>query len=111
MEFKAEETVSRPHFHRFKLQGKNRVLVRVHQNEEYKTEGGIIIADTRTTQSKPNTGTVLMVSEDFDTVAYPSVETGSYVFCTHGAWHEFDNHGERLAVVNAEHVLFVYKFE
>ena len=102
------ETLHNPHYSRFKVQGKDRILVKVHKNEEVKRESGIVIPATQITQDVETTGVVLSVSPEFNADIYPDIVAGSHVKVIPCTWRTFDVHGETLAFACAEHVIAVY---
>ena len=102
------ESLNRPHYSRFKLQGKNRFLARVHQNKEYQTKSGIVIADTKMTQDIPTTGEVIAISNNFDRTLYPDVEPGAQIKVVINSWSMFDCLGELMAVGDADYIIATY---
>lgn len=102
------EAVNRPHFKRFKLQGENRFLARVHSNQEFKTNTGIIIPDTKQTQDIPTTGEVLMVSSKFDHEKYPDIKEGAQIKVVMNSWSMFDSIDGTLAFGDADYVIACY---
>lgn len=102
------ETLNRPHHSRFKLQGRNRFLARVHTNKEYVAAGGIIIPDTKATQDIPTTGEVVAISDCFDAELYPDVKPGAQIKVVINSWSTFDCLGETLAVGDADYVIATY---
>lgn len=103
-----DELINNPHYDRFKLQGENRFLVRVHKNEEYQSKGGVIIANTQQCQTIPTTGEVLKVSKNFDYDLYPDVKVGANVKVIINTWFDWDYGDEKLAIGSAEHIIAVY---
>lgn len=101
------ETLHNPHYTRFKVQGKDRILVKVHQNKEIKTESGLV-ASVKTTQDIETTGVVLSVSPQFNKEAYPDVVAGAHIKVIPCTWRSFPVHGDELAFACAEHVIAVY---
>lgn len=103
-----EEQINRPTWDKLNPQGKDRFLVRVHQNKPYESKGGIIIPDSQITQDIPTTGTVLKCSPSFDRELYPGIVPGANVKVVINTWATFDCHGEKLAFAAAEYVIATY---
>lgn len=104
---KQQEYLNDPHYSRFKLQGENRFLVRVHRNSEKKV-GSIIVPDTRMTQDVETTGEVVAISPAFDSELYPDIKPGANVKVVVNSWYAFDSCGERLAFGDAKYVICAY---
>ena len=102
------EAVNRPHYSRFKLQGENRFLAKVHQNKEHQTKSGIVIPDTKMTQDIPTTGEVVAVSPIFDHAKYPDIKEGAQVKVIINSWSMFDCLGEMMAIGDADYVIACY---
>jgi len=107
-ELKEGELINRPHWERFKLQGENRFLAKVHKNVEHKTAGGIVIANTDITQDIETTGEIIAISPTFDHVKYPDVKEGAQVKVVINSWVTFDCHGEKIAMGDADYIIAVY---
>ena len=103
-----EELISNPHYERFKMQGKNRFLARVHKNVEYKTNGGIYVPNTRECQDIETTGEVLKLSANFDHDLYPDVKVGANIKVVLNSWYDFPYKEEKLAMGDAESIIAVY---
>jgi hypothetical protein len=101
------EAVNRPHYSRFKLQGENRFIARVHSNKEYKV-GSIYIPNIDTAQDIETTGEVLFVSPIFDHEKFPDIQPGAQVKVIINSWHTFDCLGDKLAIGDAEYVIACY---
>ena len=107
------EAVNKPHYSRFKLQGKNRFLAKVHDNKEMQTASGLIVANTKATQDIPTTGEVIALSsyfgyDDEGNLIYPDVKVGSQIKVVMNSWSMFDCLGETLAVGDADYIIACY---
>lgn len=101
------ETLHNPHYSRFKVQGKDRILVKVHKNKEIKTASGLV-AGIQQAQDVESTGVVLSLSPEFNSAFYPDVVPGAHIKAIPCTWRSFDVHGDTLAFACAEHVIAVY---
>lgn len=104
----APEYINDPKYSRFKLQGENRFLARVHQNVEKKTSTGLVIPNTRQTQDVATTGEVLAISKHFDYDKYPDIKPGALVKVVLNSWSTFTSCGEELAFGDADYVIACY---
>jgi len=102
------ELLNKPHHSRFRLQGRNRFLAKVHENKEYVVGGGIIIPDTKMTQDIPTTGEVVKISDNFDHELYPDVKPGAQIKVVINSWSTFDCLGEKMAVGDADYIIACY---
>lgn len=103
------ETATSPHWRRYRVQGENRFIAEVFQNQEQKTASGLVVPNTRETQAPPTTGRVLARSEVFDETKFPDVKVGAMVKVMLGGWDTFDE--GRLAFGMAESVIAVYNMD
>lgn len=103
----APEYINDPKYSRFKLQGENRFLARVHPNVE-KRVGEIIIPNTRQTQDVATTGEVVAISKYFDHDKYPDIKPGALVKVVLNSWSMFTSCGEELAFGDADYVIACY---
>ena len=102
------EALNKPHHSRFKLQGENRFLARVHDNKEMQTASGLIVAATKVTQDIPTTGEVVALSPKFDTEKYPDVKPGAQIKVIMNSWSMFDCLGDTMAVGDADYIIACY---
>ena len=91
-----------------KPQGENRFIARVHENAEYKTAGGLIVANTDATQDYPTTGDVLFTTKKFDGDLFPDVKVGMCVKVTMHGWSPFKVDGVMYAIGDARNVIAAY---
>lgn len=104
-----EEDIAHPHWKRFKMQGKNRYLVRVFPIADRKTREGIIVPEE--CQDIPTCGHVLALSPDFDHTLYPDVKPGVNIQTLMHTWVHWERFGRIYASGDAEGIVAVYDWE
>ena len=108
----AGETRNRPYPPKIALWGENMLVVRVIPNAEYVTKGGIIVADTKRTQSKPSAGEIVTKSNKFDNQRFPGADIGSIVYYQMNSGYEFPdewNGHEQFCLLDARSVVGCYE--
>lgn len=100
--------VNMPGINMLRVQGENRYIAKVHENTEYKTSSGLVIANTDTTQNIPTTGDVIMVTPLFDHDKWPDIQAGMCVKVTMNGWSPFKVDGELYAIGDARSVIAAY---
>jgi co-chaperonin GroES (HSP10) len=110
--FDPRENVNRPHWKRFKLQGKDRFLVQVHKQVEQKTRTGIFIPNLDSCQDIASTGTIVALSpmSDDGVRDYPDVHVGANIQVIPCTWTEFDILGQRMATGELSYIVATYDF-
>lgn len=111
--FDPRENLNRPHWKRFKLQGKDRFLAIIHKQTEQKTTSGIVIANVDSFQDIPSTATVIAISALSDEAKenYPDVKVGANIQVIPCTWTEFDVLGERVATGTFEYIIATYNWK
>jgi hypothetical protein len=95
VKYHESEQVNKPHWKRFKLQGKNKYLALAHKNTEIKyymtgPNGEQIVIeqpDRDISQDEPTTATVVAMSKDWDYENYPDVKIGCNIETTINSWY------------------------
>ncbi len=108
------ERLNRPHWKRFKLQGTDRFLVRIHKQAEQKNKFGIITKlDNDEYQNEACTGTVIALSPMTEEAvkAYPDVKVGCNIQVVPLTWTWFECLGERLATGTLDYIIAVYDWK
>jgi hypothetical protein len=116
VKYHESEQVNKPHWKRFKLQGKNKYLALAHKNTEIKyymtgPNGEQIVIeqpDRDISQDEPTTATVVAMSKDWDYENYPDVKIGCNIETTINSWYTWTRHGRIYASGDAESIIAVY---
>jgi co-chaperonin GroES (HSP10) len=111
VKYHVSEAVNRPHWNRFKLQGKDKYLAIAYDNTEVKTATGIIIPDRDISQDIPTTAKVVALSADFDHVKYPDVKVGANIQVFMNSWYTWTRLGQVYAAGDAEGIIAVYEWD
>jgi co-chaperonin GroES (HSP10) len=112
--YHVSEAVNRPHWNRFKIQGKDRYLAIAYDNTEVKTASGIVIPDRDISQDIPTTAKVVALSKDFDNGPdgkYPDVQIGSNIQVVMNSWYTWTRLGQVYAAGDAEGIIAVYEWD
>jgi len=96
-----------------KPQGINRFIAKVHQNQEYTTASGLVVANTEATQTIPTTGEVIATTkvfgyDDKGNHIFPDIKPGMCVKVTMNGWSSFWVDGELFAIGDARCVIAAY---
>ena len=79
---------------------------------EEQTKGGIVIADTRMSQSKPSAGEIVSLSSQFDQARFPGGEVGKIIYFQMNAGYDFPdrwNGDEEFVLLDARAVVGCYE--
>lgn len=109
-----EEALNKPHWSRFKLQGKDRFLVKVHKATEVKTKSGLIARlDNDDYQSEAATGTIIALSPMSEEAKrdYPDVKVGAHIQVVPMTWTCFRVLGDLIATGNLEYIIAAYDWK
>lgn len=108
------ERQNRPHWKRFKLQGENRFLVKIHKQIEQRNKYGLITElDNDNLQNEACTGTVIALSPMTEEAQrnYPDVKVGCNIQVVPLTWTWFYCLGERLATGTLDYIIAVYDWK